>query len=86
MPVSALKKEGLTNLIEALKAAVSNIPERADSGIFRLPVDRVFTMKGFGTVVTGTLVSDRIKSGEEIQILPAEITARIGASKCIINR
>lgn len=75
--VSALKKEGLTNLIEALEAAVSNIPEKADSGIFRLPVDRVFTMKGFGTVVTGTLVSDRIKSGEEIQILPAEITARI---------
>ena len=71
VPVSALKKEGLTNLIKALEAAVSNIPEKADSGIFRLPVDRVFTMKGFGTVVTGTLVSDRIKSGEEIQILPA---------------
>ncbi len=77
VPVSALKKEGVTNLIEALEATVSNIPEKADSGIFRLPVDRVFTMKGFGTVVTGTLVSDCIKSGEEIQILPEEIIARI---------
>ncbi len=77
VPVSAVKEEGLADLIEALEATVSNIPEKADSGIFRLPVDRVFTMKGFGTVVTGTLVSDRIKSGEEIQILPEEITSRI---------
>jgi selenocysteine-specific elongation factor len=77
VPVSALKKKGLANLIEALEAVLSKIPEKADSGIFRLPVDRVFTMKGFGTVVTGTLVSDRIKTGEDIQILPEEIAARI---------
>jgi selenocysteine-specific elongation factor SelB len=75
--VSALKEKGLNNLIEALEAAINNIPEKADSGIFRLPVDRVFTMKGFGTVVTGTLVSDRIKSGKDIQILPEEIATRI---------
>jgi selenocysteine-specific elongation factor len=77
VPVSAIKEKGLADLLKALEAAVSKIPEKADSGIFRLPVDRVFTMKGFGTVVTGTLVSDRIKSGEDIQILPEEITARI---------
>ncbi len=77
VPVSALKREGLANLVCAVEAAINNIPEKADYGIFRLPVDRVFTMKGFGTVVTGTLVSDRIKSGEDIQILPEEITARI---------
>ena len=77
VPVSAIKEKGLADLLKALEATVSNIPEKADSGIFRLPVDRVFTMKGFGTVVTGTLVSDRIKSGEEIQILPEEITSRI---------
>ena len=40
-------------------------------------MDRVFTMKGFGTVVTGTMVSDHIKTGEEIEILPGGITARI---------
>ena len=72
-----LNKKGLTDLIKAIDATVSNITEKADDGIFRLPVDRVFTMKGFGTVVTGTLVSDHIKTGEEIQILPENITARI---------
>jgi selenocysteine-specific elongation factor len=77
VPVSAIKEEGLADLLKALEATISNIPEKADSGIFRLPVDRVFTMKGFGTVVTGTLVSDRIKIGEEVQILPEEITSRI---------
>ncbi|OGP90642.1 MAG: selenocysteine-specific translation elongation factor [Deltaproteobacteria bacterium RBG_19FT_COMBO_43_11] len=77
VPVSALKKEGLTDLIAALESTVNNIPEKADCGIFRLPIDRVFTMKGFGTVVTGTLISDRIKVGEDIQILPEEINARI---------
>jgi selenocysteine-specific elongation factor len=77
VPVSALKKEGLADLIAALESTVNTIPEKADCGIFRLPIDRVFTMKGFGTVVTGTLISDRIKVGEDIQILPEEINARI---------
>jgi selenocysteine-specific elongation factor len=77
LPVSAIKQEGLTDLIMAIDATVSKINEKADDGIFRLPVDRVFTMKGFGTVVTGTLVSDHIKTSEEIEILPGDITARI---------
>jgi selenocysteine-specific elongation factor len=77
VPVSAIKQEGLTDLIKAIDAAVSKINEKADDGIFRLPVDRVFTMKGFGTVITGTMVSDHIKIGEEIEILPEAITTRI---------
>jgi selenocysteine-specific elongation factor len=77
VPVSAIKQEGLTDLIEALEATTSHINEKTDDGIFRLPVDRVFTMKGFGTVVTGTLVSDHIKTGDDIQILPQNITTRI---------
>ena len=77
VPVSAVKQEGLTDLIKAIDATVSKINEKADDGIFRLPVDRVFTMKGFGTVVTGTLVSDHIKTGEEVEILPGDIAARI---------
>lgn len=77
VPVSAIKKEGLADLIAALESTINNIPEKEDCGIFRLPIDRVFTMKGFGTVVTGTLVSDRIKIGEDIRILPEEINARI---------
>jgi selenocysteine-specific elongation factor len=77
VPVSAIKQEGLIDLIEALEATTSHINEKTDDGIFRLPVDRVFTMKGFGTVVTGTLVSDHIKTGDDIQILPQNITTRI---------
>jgi selenocysteine-specific elongation factor len=77
IPVSAIKEQGLTELIEALDSTISKIAEKTDDGIFRLPVDRVFTMKGFGTVVTGTLASDHIKTGEEVQILPQNIAARI---------
>jgi selenocysteine-specific elongation factor len=77
IPVSAIKQEGLTELIHALGSTTSNLAEKTDDGIFRLPVDRVFTMKGFGTVVTGTLVSDHIKTGEEVHILPQNIAARI---------
>ncbi|MEN6432531.1 MAG: selenocysteine-specific translation elongation factor [Smithella sp.] len=77
VPVSAIKQEGLTDLIKAIDTTVSKINEKTDDGIFRLPVDRVFTMKGFGTVVTGTLVSDHIKTGEEVEILPGDIAARI---------
>lgn len=77
IPVSALKGEGLTELVSALDTIFGKLAEKTDDGIFRLPVDRVFTMKGFGTVVTGTLVSDHIKIGEEVQILPVNIAARI---------
>jgi len=77
VPVSAIKQEGLADLINAIDAAVSKINEKEDDGIFRLPVDRVFTMKGFGTVITGTMISDHIKIGEEIEILPEAITTRI---------
>ena len=77
VPVSAIKQEGLTDLITAIDAAVRKINEKADDGIFRLPVDRVFTMKGFGTVITGTMISDHIKIGEEIEILPEAVTTRI---------
>jgi len=77
IPVSAVKREGLSELIQALDTTIGKIAEKTDDGIFRLPVDRVFTMKGFGTIVTGTLVSDHIKTGEEVQILPENISARI---------
>lgn len=77
IPVSAVKQEGLNDLIRELDVITGQIKEKTDDGIFRLPVDRVFTMKGFGTVVTGTLVSDHIKTGDEIKILPVNIAARI---------
>jgi selenocysteine-specific elongation factor len=72
IPFSALTGDGKDDVISAIEAAARQIPGRTDKGIFRLPVDRVFTMKGFGTVVTGTLTSGQIVVGEEILFLPGD--------------
>jgi selenocysteine-specific elongation factor len=77
VPLSAVTGEGLPEFLSALESMASEIPARADADLFRLPVDRVFTMKGFGTVVTGTLVSGRVNVGEAIEILPRRVTAKI---------
>ena len=77
VPVSAVSGTGVRELLACLDETVTRLREKTDDGIFRLPIDRIFTMKGFGTVVTGTLISDRIKVGEDIQILPENISARI---------
>lgn len=77
VPVSSLTGAGLNELRDALARGASEIKEEADAGLFRLPVDRVFTMKGFGTVITGTLISGDVKVGEEVEILPAGIIAKV---------
>jgi selenocysteine-specific elongation factor len=77
VPVSAVKETGVQALLTEIDKTVDQLKEKTDDGIFRLPVDRIFTMKGFGTVVTGTLISDKIKVAEDIQILPEDISARI---------
>jgi len=77
VPVSAVKETGIRDLLTQIDQAVNKLQDKADDGIFRLPVDRIFTMKGFGTVVTGTLISDKIRVGEDIEILPENISARI---------
>jgi selenocysteine-specific elongation factor len=75
--VSALTGEGLDNLMDILAKLVHEVPERAPGHIFRLPIDRVFTMKGFGTVITGTSVSGRIHLGDEVTIYPRGEEAKI---------
>ncbi len=77
MPVSSVTGAGLGELLDALGKVASEIEEESDAGLFRLPVDRVFTMKGFGTVVTGTLISGDINVGEEVEILPQGVTAKV---------
>jgi len=77
IPVSSVTGAGLPRLMSALESMTDKIEEVADAGLFRLPIDRVFTMKGFGTVVTGTLVSGRVGVGEEIEIQPAALRAKI---------
>jgi selenocysteine-specific elongation factor len=74
---SARTGEGLPALREALLVLARETPPRPKEGLLRLPVDRVFSMRGFGTVVTGTLVAGEIAVSEEIEILPPGRRARV---------
>jgi selenocysteine-specific elongation factor len=75
--VSATAKTGLTELVRALESVLRSAPARRDLGRPRLAIDRAFTLTGFGTVVTGTLVDGVFAVGDEIQILPAGRRSRI---------
>jgi selenocysteine-specific elongation factor len=77
MPVSALKGLGLKTLIDALDTLLAQAPPRPNRGRPRLPVDRVFSMSGFGTVVTGTLLDGQLQVGQEVEILPQGLKTRI---------
>jgi len=77
LPVSALTGEGLPELVDVLDLVLSNLPPVSSSGRPRLPVDRVFTLAGFGTVVTGTLIGGPLSVGDEVEIVPPLLRARI---------
>lgn len=77
VPVSAVTGEGLPELVRALDAAVRELRERPAAGPVRLPIDRVFTVAGFGTVVTGTLISGLIKEGDVLELLPQGTATRV---------
>ncbi|MEI6262059.1 MAG: selenocysteine-specific translation elongation factor [Deltaproteobacteria bacterium] len=77
LPVSSTTGEGIPELIQALEILSASIPERSSTNLFRLPVDRVFTMKGFGTVITGTLISGMIRVGEQIMIYPSGVISKV---------
>ncbi len=74
---SALTGEGETELLQALAELAASVPPKPAGGIFRLPVDRVFTIKGFGTVVTGTAISGRLALGETVMIYPPGCKAKV---------
>ncbi len=76
IPVSAKTGVGLDQLQIALKEVSLRVPGRARGFLPRLPVDRVFAMKGFGAVVTGTLVSGSIAQGDELELLPTHSRVR----------
>jgi selenocysteine-specific elongation factor len=77
IPVSARTGEGLDQLLAALDQVLAGCLPRPDRGRPRLPVDRVFTISGFGTVVTGTLTDGSLSVGNEVEIVPAGKRARI---------
>src|SRR5262249_27263537 len=76
-PVSALTGEGLEDLKRALITAAALVEPRDPQAIARLPIDRVFTMKGFGTVVTGTLISGTIRQEDELEVFPTGRRVRV---------
>ena len=75
--VSALKGAGLDELKGEMVRLAAGVPARDSEALFRLPIDRVFSMKGFGAVVTGTLIAGRIKKEDEVEILPSRRRARV---------
>ncbi len=75
--VSALKGNGLDDLKRELAKASSEVSAKDSAALFRLPIDRVFTMKGFGTVVTGTLIAGTVKKEEELEIFPSGRRVRV---------
>ncbi len=77
LPVSAYTRAGLPELLATLDALLETTPGRQNSSRPRLPVDRVFTIQGFGTVVTGTLLDGAFTIGQEVEILPQGLRARI---------
>jgi selenocysteine-specific elongation factor len=77
VPVSATTGQGLEALKAALAALAAEAEPKRVEGIFRLPIDRVFTMKGFGTVVTGTLLAGSVKVGDEVVVLPEGLRSRV---------
>ena len=77
VPVSGVTGQGIEELKEVLDEIAAGLDESPATGPFRLPVDRVFTMKGFGTVVTGTAVSGRIEEGQEVNVYPSLKEARV---------
>ena len=77
VPVSSVKIEGLKEFVQTLEDICAKVPDRSKSSLFRLPVDRVFTMKGFGTVITGSLVSGQVQTSDTIMIYPSLSTSKV---------
>lgn len=77
IPVSVIDGEGISSLIEAIESITALIVDQPSHGPFRMPLDRVFTMSGHGTVVTGTIVGGKVTKGDQVEILPEGILAKV---------
>jgi selenocysteine-specific elongation factor len=77
VPCSGTTGQGLPDLLAAIQAQAAAAEPKRTQGILRLPVDRVFSIKGFGTVVTGTLWSGSLAVGDEVAILPKDLRSRV---------
>jgi len=75
--VSALNGKGLPDLLSTIDELLSDTAPRQDTGRARMPIDRVFTMAGSGTVITGTLIDGSLTVGQEVEIVPAGLKSRL---------
>jgi selenocysteine-specific elongation factor len=77
LAVSSVTGAGLPELKTALMDMGRNVRKRSDAGFFRMPVDRVFTIQGFGTVVAGTVLGGAVAVGDRVEVFPERIPARV---------
>ncbi|MDE3258567.1 MAG: selenocysteine-specific translation elongation factor [Gemmatimonadota bacterium] len=77
VPVSAATGEGIETLRTLLEEEIGKVETRPDGGVFRLPVDRVFSVRGFGTVVTGTVLSGEVRVKDVVMLQPADQAVRV---------
>lgn len=75
--VSTVTNEGIAELKTLIIEQLEQIPERKANGYFRMPIDRVFTLKGIGTVITGTVYSGMVEVGDELTIMPSDIPVKV---------
>lgn len=76
IPVDSISNKGMSDLKEAIKKELLKIESRNASGPFRLPIDQVFSVIGQGTVVRGTIYEGQVKEGEQLTILPSDLTVK----------
>jgi len=79
LPVSSITGEGFDGFYEALKALVASISPRSADGVFRLPVERAFSAKGYGTIVAGIPAAGAVEIGAEVVLLPQGTKGRVRA-------
>jgi len=77
IPVSSITGDGMGDLINEIDRITEIVEQKDTQTIFRLPIDRVFSISGFGTVVTGTLLSGTINEGDKIEVYPQKIESRV---------
>jgi selenocysteine-specific elongation factor len=77
LPISSITGEGYDDLLKALQALVRSITPRSPEGVFRLAVERVFSVKGYGTVLTGIPVAGQVRVGDDVVLLPQGLDGRV---------
>lgn len=77
IPVSNTTKEGIEHLRKVMDELITQTEAKKDRGVFRLSIDRCFIMKGFGTVVAGTALSGKIKTGDTLELLPSKKKVKV---------